>query len=413
MVHLLTFEQKLNNYADIIVKIGANIQPGQSLILNATIESPELARLVVKKAYEAGAYQVKVVWTDDVVSRIRYDLAPEQSFLEVPTWSAGEKLEMAEKGAAAVTISSADPDLLKGVPQERIRNADRVLRKANEKYRQLAQAFKFSWSLATVPSAAWAAKVFPNLPQEEQVPALWDAIFKMVRADQPDPIAAWEAHIQQLRSKAAYLTEKQYKQLHYTASGTDLTMEMPADHVWLGGSKANGQGVWFVPNLPTEEVYSAPLRTGVNGTVSSTKPLSYNGNIIDRFSFTFENGRVISVSAEQGEEALQGLLETDEGAKYLGEVALVPHRSPISESNILFYKTLFDENASCHLAVGSAYASCVKGGADLAQEQLLERGLNQSMAHTDFMVGSAELNIYGITRNGSKEPILLNGNWAF
>ncbi|MNF96473.1 Aminopeptidase 2 [compost metagenome] len=209
------------------------------------------------------------------------------------------------------------------------------------------------------------------------------------------------------------MNEKQYKQLHYTGPGTDLTIEMPDDHVWLGGSKQNGQDIWFVPNLPTEEVYSAPLRTGVNGTVSSTKPLSYNGNIIDRFSFTFQDGRVVKATAEQGEEALQGLLETDEGAKYLGEIALVPHRSPISESNILFYKTLFDENASCHLAVGSAYASCIKNGSSLSQEELLAKGLNRSMAHTDFMVGSGELNIYGVTREGAEEPVLLDGNWAF
>ncbi|CAM3100399.1 aminopeptidase [Paenibacillus lupini] len=410
---MLTFEQKLNNYADIIVKIGANIQQGQSVMVNATIEAPELVRLVVKKAYEAGAYQVKVFWQDDVVSRLHYDLAPLESFLEEPKWSAGEKTEMAEKGAASITIGSADPDLLRGVPQERIRTADRTARTASEKYRQMAQAFKFTWSLATAPSAAWAAKVFPDLPEEEQVAKLWDTIFQMVRADQPDPIAAWEAHIKQLKIKAKYLNDKAYKYLHYQAPGTDLTLEMPKDQVWLGGSKQNEQSTWFVPNLPTEEVYSAPLRTGVNGTISSTKPLSYNGNIIDNFSFTFENGRVVNVTAEQGEEALKGLIETDENAKFLGEVALVPHKSPISDSNILFYKTIFDENASCHLAVGSAYASCIKGGAGLSREELLERGLNQSMAHTDFMVGSAELNLYGVTEDGTREPILLNGNWAF
>ncbi|GLX68841.1 aminopeptidase [Paenibacillus glycanilyticus] len=410
---MLTFEQKLNNYADIIVKIGANIQQGQSVMVNATIDAPELVRLVVKKAYEAGAYQVKVFWHDDATSRIHYDLAPLESFLEEPKWSAGEKLEMAEKGAASITIGSADPDLLSGVPQEKIRNADRTARKANERYRQMSQAFKFTWSLATAPSAAWAAKVFPDLPQEEQVSKLWDTIFQMVRADQPDPIAAWEAHIKQLKSKAQYLNDKAYKYLHYVAPGTDLTLEMPKDQIWLGGSKQNEQGTWFVPNLPTEEVYSAPLRTGVNGTISSTKPLSYNGNIVDNFSFTFENGRVVDFTAEQGEEAIKGLLDTDDEAKFLGEVALVPHTSPISDSNILFYKTIFDENASCHLALGSAYSSCIKGGAGLSREALLERGLNQSMAHTDFMVGSAELNLYGITEDGTREPILLNGNWAF
>ncbi|MCM3630726.1 aminopeptidase [Paenibacillus glycanilyticus] len=410
---MLTFEQKLNNYADIIVKIGANIQQGQSVMVNATIDAPELVRLVVKKAYEAGAYQVKVFWHDDAVSRLHYDLAPLESFLEEPKWSAGEKTEMAEKGAASITIGSADPDLLRGVPQERIRTADRTARTASEKYRQMAQAFKFTWSLATAPSAAWAAKVFPDLPQEEQIAKLWDTIFQMVRADQPDPIAAWEAHIKQLKTKANYLNDKAYKYLHYVAPGTDLTLEMPKDQIWLGGSKQNEQGTWFVPNLPTEEVYSAPLRTGVNGTISSTKPLSYNGNIVDNFSFTFENGRVVDFKAEQGEEAIKGLLDTDDAAKFLGEVALVPHKSPISDSNILFYKTIFDENASCHLALGSAYASCIKGGAGLSREELLERGLNQSMAHTDFMVGSAELNLYGITEDGTREPILVNGNWAF
>ncbi|MFX3636119.1 MAG: aminopeptidase [Candidatus Pristimantibacillus sp.] len=410
---MLNFEQKLSNYADLIVQIGANVQNGQSVIVNATVDAIHLVRLVVKKAYEAGAYQVKVVWHDDAVTRIKYDLAPEQSLLEEPKWSAGEKLEMAEQGAASITISSADPDLLKGVPLDRVNNADKTLRKANEQYRKYAQAFKFSWSLATVPSAAWAAKVFPDLPEEEQISRLWDAIFTMVRADLPDPIASWEAHIQELHRRAKYLNDKSYKLLHYTAPGTDLSIELPEEQVWFGGSKSNEHGVMFVPNLPTEEVYTAPFRTGVNGTVTSTKPLSYNGNIIEQFSLSFENGRVVDVTAEQGVDVLKGLIETDEGSHYLGEVALVPHQSPISASNLLFYKTLFDENASCHLAVGSAYTSCIKGGTKLTQKELLAKGINTSMAHTDFMVGSGQLDIYGITKDGVKEAVLLQGNWAF
>jgi aminopeptidase len=266
--------------------------------------------------------------------------------------------------------------------------------------------------LATAPSAAWAAKVFPDVPEEEQVAELWEAIFKMVRADQPNTLQLWEAHIHQLHSRAAALTAKQYKQLHYVAPGTDLKVGLPERHIWLGGSKQNAQGIWFVPNLPTEEVYTAPLRDDVNGVVTSTKPLSYNGTIIDRFSFTFERGRVVGFSAEQGEEALRGLLATDEGAQFLGEVALVPHRSPISDSNLLFYKTLFDENASCHLAVGSAYPACVEGGSALSQEQVAARGLNVSLAHTDFMIGSPELDIYGIKADGTREPVFVKGNWA-
>lgn len=410
---MLTFEQKLNNYADIIVKVGANIQPGQSVILTAAIDAAELARLVIKKAYEVGAYQVKVNWTDDAASRIRFDLAPEASLSEEPTYEAAEKLELSRNGSASITIGTSDPDLYKGIPMDRLNRANIAMRKATAGYRQRNQAFLNSWSLATAPSAAWAAKVFPGLPKEEQVAKLWDTIFRMVRADQPDPIAAWKQHTAELKRLANYLNDKSYKQLEYTAPGTNLTIQLPDNHVWLGGAKSNEQGVWFVPNLPTEEVYTAPFRTGVNGTIASTKPLSYNGNIIDKFSFTFKEGRVVDVSAEQGEEALRGLIETDEGAHYLGEVALVPHHSPISDSNILFYKTIFDENASCHLAVGSAYSSCIQGGSKLSQEELLERGINTSLAHTDFMVGSAELDVYGITADGTREPVLIQGNWAF
>ncbi|MFD1955033.1 aminopeptidase [Paenibacillus thailandensis] len=410
---MLTFEQKLENYAELIVKIGANVQPGQIVMLNASLESAKLARLVVKKAFEAGAYDVKVYWIDDATARIRYDLAPDESFHEVPKWTAQEKTELAKKGAASISITSADPDLLRGVPNERIVNSDKAARTALAEYREMTRSFKVSWNLATTPSPAWASKVFPGVSEEEAVAKLWDAIFHMVRADLDDPIAAWNAHIEKLHAKAAYLNDKQYRKLHYIAPGTDLTIELPQNHVWLGGSKQNAKGIWFVPNLPTEEVYSAPLRTGVNGTVSSTKPLSYSGTIIENFSFTFENGRVVNVTAEKGEDKLKSLVEMDEGSHYLGEVALVPHRSPISDSNILFYKTLFDENASCHLAIGSAYSSCVKGGAGMTAEQLEAAGLNSSMAHTDFMVGSAELDIIGITADGKEEPVFLKGNWAF
>ncbi|GAA3409245.1 aminopeptidase [Paenibacillus hodogayensis] len=410
---MLTFQQKLDRYAELIVKVGANVQQGQTLMLQASVDSAELARRVVQKAYEAGAYTVKVRWSDDEASRIAYDLASAESFLEEPTWTAAEKIELAKNGAAFVTITSADPDLLKGVSAEKIKNANKTTRQALAPYSELSRAFKISWSLATAPSKAWAAKVFPDVPEEEQIGKLWDAIFRMVRADQDDPLALWEQHIVQLKRRAGYLNDKQYAKLHYVGPGTDLTIGLPKRHIWLGGSKQNEQGTWFVPNLPTEEVYTAPAKTEVNGTVSSTKPLSYSGNIIDRFSFTFENGRVVKATAAEGEETLLGLLETDEGAKYLGEVALVPHRSPISDSGLLFYKTLFDENASCHLAVGSAYTACVEGGVDMTAQQLAESGLNASMAHTDFMIGSGELDIYGITEDGSREAVFVKGNWAF
>lgn len=409
----MDFQTKLNNYAELLVKVGVNVQKGQTVVLNISIDFPELARAIVKKSYEAGAYKVKVNWSDDAVSRIQYDMGSEESFLDVPTHAAAERIEQAENGAAFITIKSDDPDLLAGVSSQKIINANKTASNALSRFRQLTQSFKVSWTLGAAPSAGWATKVFPDVPEEEAVAKLWDAIFQMVRADQPDPVAAWEKHVATLKEKSSYLNDKQYKQLHFVGPGTDLKLDLPENHVWLGGNKENAKGVWFVPNLPTEEVYSAPFRTGVNGTVSSTKPLSYSGNIIDNFTFTFENGRVTKVTAEKGEETLKGLVGMDDGSHYLGEVALVPHHSPISDSNILFYKTLFDENASCHLAIGSAYSACVEGGTELSPEELRERGLNTSAAHTDFMIGSGELDIIGITKDGKEEAVFKQGNWAF
>ncbi|NOU97701.1 aminopeptidase [Paenibacillus sp. LMG 31456] len=407
------FQQLLSSYAELVVKIGVNIHKGQTLVVNGSIDAAELVRLIVKKAYEAGAYLVKVNWTDDTVSRLRYDLAADESFLEEPKWYAGEMLELVEKGAAVISIVSSDPDLLKGIPQDRIVNYQKTYGKAMAKYRQYLQSDKFSWCVIAAPSKNWAAKVFPELPEEERVAKLWDAIFKTVRVDQADPITAWEKHVQSLNSKSDYLNAKKYKKLHYRAPGTDLTIELPEGHIWVAADSIDEQGHSFVANMPTEEVFTAPSAGGVNGKVSSTKPLSYGGNIIDGFTLTFENGRIVNVSAAQGEETLKGLIEIDEGSHYLGEVALVPHRSPISESNILYYNTLFDENASNHLAIGSAYAFCLKDGKKLSQEELKAKGLNTSITHVDFMIGSGEMDIYGVTAEGAEEPVFQKGNWAF
>ncbi|GGG14329.1 aminopeptidase [Paenibacillus abyssi] len=407
------FQQQLSSYADLIVKVGVNIQKGQTLVVNGTIDSAELVRLIVKKSYESGAYLVKVNWSDDTVARLRYDLAADEAFLEEPKWYAGEMLELVEKGAAVVSIVSSDPDLLKGVAKERIVNHQKTYGKAMAKYRQYVQSDKFSWCVVAAPSKEWAAKVFPELPEEEQVNKLWDAIFKSVRVDQADPIKKWEEHISSLNQKSDYLNAKKYKKLHYVAPGTDLTIELPEGHIWVAADSINEQGTAFVANMPTEEVFTAPLAGGVNGKVSSTKPLSYGGHIIDGFSLTFENGRIIDFSAEQGEETLKGLIEMDEGSHYLGEIALVPHQSPISESNILYYNTLFDENASNHLAIGSAYAFCLEGGKGMSQDELKEKGLNTSITHVDFMIGSGQMDIYGVTADGTEEPVFKKGNWAF
>lgn len=407
------FQEKLQKYAELAVKVGANVQPGQNLIVVATVDSAELVRLIVKQAYEAGARFVKVNWSDDTVTRLRYEHAADESFLDDPKWYAGEMLEYVEGGAAVLHVISSDPDLLTGVDPQRITNHQKTYGKAMSKYRELQMSDKFSWSIVAVPSKTWAAKVFPDLPEAEQVDALWEAIFRTVRIDQPDPIGAWQKHIANLNEKSEYLNAKKYKKLHYLAPGTDLTIELPEGHIWVAAESINAQGNTFLANLPTEEVFTAPLKTGVNGTVSSTKPLSYNGNIIDRFKLTFENGRIVDFSAEVGEATLKQLVELDEGSHYLGEVALVPHGSPISQSGILFYNTLFDENASNHLAIGNAYAFNLEGGKSMTREELNKHGLNASFAHEDFMVGSAEMDIFGVTGDGQEEPIFKKGNWAF
>ena len=410
---LSTFEQKLENYASLIVEVGANIQKDQTLYISASIETVELVRKVADKAYTAGARNVIVDWADDELTKIRYKKAPAESFSEFPEWKVLEREKLAEAGAAVVSIVSQSPDLLKGVEPSRIADAQKAAGKALSNYRKLMMADHFSWSVVAAPSKAWAAKMFPELAESDQVPALWEAIFKAVRADQEDAVGVWKELDRTLNEKADYLNQKAYAKLHYTAPGTDLTIELPKGHIWCGGGSVNIDGNAFMANMPTEEVFTVPHKTGVNGYVKNTKPLSYGGNIIDDFTISFENGRITEVKAEQGEEVLQRLVDTDEGAKHLGEVALVPHASPISESGLLFYNTLFDENASNHLAIGSAYSFCIEGGKTMSSEELAERGLNESITHVDFMIGSADMDIDGVLEDGTVEPVFRNGNWAF
>ncbi|OLS33647.1 aminopeptidase [Bacillus sp. MRMR6] len=407
------FQKNLEKYAELAVKVGVNIQKGQTLVVNATLDAAEFVRLVVKSAYETGAKNVIVNWNDDVVSRTKYDLAPDDAFTEYPVWRAKEQEELAEQGAAFMAIVSSSPDLLKGVDPERIGNFQKAAGKALAAYRKAVQSDKVSWTVIAAASPAWAAMVFPDAPQENQVSMLWDAIFKATRVDTENPVEAWKKHDESLHEKVAYLNGRRYQKLHYTAPGTDLTIELPKSHIWVGAGSVNKDGFEFMANMPTEEVFTVPYRTGVNGTVASTKPLSYGGNIIDRFSITFENGKIVRYTAEEGEEILKRLVETDEGSHYLGEVALVPYDSPISQSNILFFNTLFDENASNHLAIGSAYAFCIEGGKTMSSEELKENGLNDSITHVDFMIGSAEMDIDGITEDGTTEPVFRKGNWAF
>ncbi|WP_310828799.1 aminopeptidase [Paenibacillus pedocola] len=409
---MLDFKQKLENYALLAVKIGINIQPGQTLVINADIVSAELVRLIVRQAYEAGAKLVKVNYSDEIVTRTRYELAPSESFLEPPKWQADELEDLARNGAAFLSVVSANPDLLNGIEASRIADNQRTAGTAMAPYREMMMANHVSWSIVAYPSTTWAAKVFPNAAPETQVDLLWDAIFKAVRADQENPVEAWSNHLAGLKQRCDILNERKYRKLHFTAAGTDLTLELPEGHIWCQAGAVNGRGIPFLANIPTEEVFTAPLKTGASGKVSSTKPLSYGGNIIDKFTLTLENGKVTDFTAETGQEALASLLAMDEGSAYFGEVALVPFHSPISESGILYYTTLYDENASCHLALGAAYAFTLQDGIAMTKEQLAGHGMNQSLTHVDFMMGSPEMNIDGITDDGNTEPIFRAGNWA-
>lgn len=407
------FEQKLDRYAQLAVEVGVNLQPDQILCINASTDALQLVRLISEKAYHLGARQVIVDFSDDILSRQRFEHAPADSFDHFPEWKKMEREQLAEQGAAFMSIVSQSPDLLNGIDPTRIAAAQKASGEALNKFRQYLQADKFSWTVIAAPSAAWAAKVFPTLPAEEQVPSLWDAIFKAVRADLDNPVEAWTEHDKNLHEKVDYLNDKKYAKLHYRAPGTDLMVELPKGHLWCGAGSLNEKGHAFMANMPTEEVFTVPHKTGVNGYISSTKPLSYGGNIIDEFTLTFEDGAVTKAEAKQGEEVLTQLIDTDEGAKHLGEVALVPHSSPISQSNILFFNTLFDENASNHFALGSAYSFCLEAGKGMDPEALEQHGLNQSITHVDFMVGSEDMDIDGISADGTVEPIFRKGNWAF
>ncbi len=408
------FQHNLDKYAALAVEVGVNVQPGQMLVVAAPLEAADYVRKIVKRAYEVGARYVHVEWADDEITRTRFELAPEDSFSEYPImWRAKGWEEMAENNTAFLSVISANPDLLKGIDPQRVKAANIARSNALQHYRAYAMADKISWSIVAIPSQVWADKVFPDIAAEARINALWDAIFKATRIDQQDPVSAWNDHTRTLDTKADRLNERKYKALHYQAPGTDLTIELPPLHHWVSAGSVNREGTTFVANMPTEEVFTAPLKNGVNGTVSSTKPLSYAGNLIENFALTFQDGKIVDFKAEHGYDTLKNLIETDDGSRYLGEVALVPHQSPISQTDLIFYNTLFDENASNHLAIGKAYAFCLDGGKSMDKEEQIANGLNDSLTHVDFMIGSAEMDIDGIRSDGTREPVFRQGNWAF
>jgi len=403
--------ERLRKYARLIVKIGVNIQAGQILVITSPIECADFARLVAETAYKEGAREVVMQWQDELSAKIRFMLAPDEVFSEFPQWRRDFYMYYVNHGAAFISIAAEDPELLKEVNPTRIATQQKASSKALVEYRQKLMNHENSWCVASMPTKAWADKVFPGEAKAEEL--LLDAILKTVRVDTADPVAAWAEHVRMLRSRREFLNTNSFQFLHYENSlGTDLMIELPIGHVWQGGEEKNAAGIEFMANMPTEEVFTLPKRDGVNGKVFATKPFIYNSTMIDKFALTFKDGKVIDFSAEVGYDILKSLLETDEGASFLGEVALVPYDSPISNAGILFYNTLFDENASCHLAFGKAYPICVKGGEKLAADELMTHGINDSLVHEDFMIGTEDLTITGLTRDGKKVPVFSKGNFV-
>lgn len=408
------FNKKLNDYAKLCVKVGINLQPGEPLVINAPVEGVDFVRLVAKHAYEAGASEVHVNWNDEILTKLKYENAPMEVFENFPKWYADGLEDYAKKGAGFLSISAQDPELLKDIDPKKIAANNKSSALALKEWRKYTMNDINSWCIVSIPTKSWAKRVFPNVSEDEAVELLWDKIFSATRMDLDDPIAAWQEHVATLKQKMNFLNEKNFKELHYTSSnGTNLTVKLPAGHIWVGGGSKNSKGTYFVANMPTEEVFTMPLKTGVDGVVYSTKPLNYGGKLIKDFKFTFKEGRVVDFEAKVGQEILSDLLNIDEGAKYLGEVALVPFDSPISNTNTVFLNTLFDENASCHFALGKAYPTNIKGGENMTEEELEAHGVNNSLTHVDFMIGTSDLSIVGKTQDGKEIQIFENGNWAF
>ena len=405
-------QQMLEKYAELALKTGVNLKDNQVLMINSSIEGVDFTRILVKKAYELGAKDVVINWQDDEITLERYLHATEEALTTVPQWLVDKYLHYAEDDVALLSVRSTNPDLLKDVDPERVAKATKASAEAMKGFRKYTMNDKIAWSIISIPTNDWAMKIFPGKDAETAKELLWEQIFNIVRINTDDPIKAWEDHNATLKAAHKILNDKKYTSLKFTAPGTEITFGLPKGHIWKGGGAYTEAGRHFNPNMPTEEVFTMPDKYHVDGVVSSTKPLIYGGNMIDNFKLTFKDGKVTDFEAETGYDTLKHLLDTDEGAKRLGEIALVPHHSPISQSGLIFYNTLYDENASCHIALGKAYPTNIEGGAKMSDEELDAHGVNDSLTHVDFMIGSAELDIDGVLENGETEAVFRKGEWA-
>ncbi len=412
-----TFEERLDRYGDLLLRVGLNLQQGQTLaIVGGQAGDPSIAEFVratVRKAYDLGARDVVVFWSDPTLDRLRVDRASLEALGEAPTWRVKWVEDLWAQGAAFLNLYAPDPTQFKGADQQRLQTSVKAIQQALQAFNQAAGRMEYAWLIASVASPAWARGVYPELPENEAVAALWDNIFSATRIDSTDPVAAWNAHLGQLKHRTDQLNRAHFARLHYRAPGTELAIALPKGHLWESGGSGitSKRNVIFVPNLPTEEVFTMPQRDGVEGTVRATMPLNYQGQLITGLHLILRGGRIVDYGADEGYEALKSIIETDDGSHYLGEVALVPHGSPCSFDRPL-YNTLFDENAACHVAIGRALPTNLRDSETMTSEQLIEAGANISLTHVDFMIGSDQLDIDGETAAGERVAIFRRGAWA-
>jgi aminopeptidase len=407
-----TFAQNLDQFADVAINVGLGLKSGQELVMTSSTDCLPLARRITEHAYRAGASLVTTLFTDDESTLARYHHAPDLSFDRAAGWLYDGMAAAFKSGAARLAIAGANPSLLSNEDPDKVGRANRAVSKAYRPALEIITRHDINWTIVASATPAWATAMFPNDAPDAALARLWDAIFSTTRINTADPVSAWKAHDAELHKRAAVLNEKRYSALHYRGPGTDFRLGLADDHLWLGGGTTAGNGNYCIPNMPTEEVFSAPHKDRADGTVTATKPLSHQGTMIENIQVRFERGRIVDVRASRGQEVLQKLIDTDDGARRLGEVALVPHSSPIAKSGLVFLHTLFDENAASHIALGQAYSSCVRDGDKLSPEQLAAKGANDSLIHVDWMIGSAALDIDGITASGAAEPLMRKGEWA-
>jgi aminopeptidase len=403
---------RLDKLAQVAVHVGLGLKPGQEVVMTAPLEALALVRRITEHAYKAGASLVTTIFSDEQATLMRFRHGREESFDAASAWLYEGMAEAFKAGAARLAIVGEDPSLLAEEDPEKVSRANRARSKAYMPALNLIAGFDTNWTIVSAATPAWAKAVFPNDGEDAAVAKLWDAIFAASRVDAPDPVAEWRRHNAELQSRTKILNEKNYAFLHYRGPGTDLRLGLAEGHEWNGGSTRAKNGIVCNANIPTEEVFTTPHKDRVDGYVRSTKPLSYGGTLIQDIEVRFEAGRIVEARARTGESVLNKVLDTDEGARRLGEVALVPYSSPISKSGLLFLNTLFDENASSHIALGQAYSKCIRGGGEMSENELASRGSNKSLIHIDWMIGSNEVDIDGITADGRAEPLMRKGEWV-